>query len=79
VECDATAIMGGFEELDRGHGGPDPDRALLRITGIAVMGGVSIETRLVGESSRQARKRIKHERRQLREAPRRALPEPRDE
>jgi hypothetical protein len=65
VECDATAIMGAFAELDRGHGAPDPDRALLRITGFTLMGGVSIETRLPGESGRQARKRIKKERKQL--------------
>jgi hypothetical protein len=61
VECDATAIMGGFAEMERGHGVPDPGRALLRITGFALMGGVSIETRLPGESSRQAQKRIKKE------------------
>jgi hypothetical protein len=68
VECDASAILGGFEELERGHGAPDPDRALLRITGLAVMGGVSIETRLPGESARQARKRMKQERRRPAEA-----------
>jgi Domain of unknown function (DUF1707) len=74
VECDATSILGGFEELNRGHGSPDPDRALLRITGFAVMGGVSIETRLPGESRRDARKRIKKERKQLAGARQRALP-----
>jgi hypothetical protein len=74
VECDATSIMGGFEELNRGHGSPDPDRALLRITGFAVMGGVSIETRLPGESRRDARRRIKKERKQIPGASQRALP-----
>ena len=74
VECDATAIMGGFEEMDRGHGEPDPGRALLRITGLAIMGGVSIETRLPGESSRQARKRVKREKKLLAEAEVRRLP-----
>jgi hypothetical protein len=62
VECDASAIMGGFAELERGHGVPDPGRALLRITGFALLGGVSIETRLPGESARQAQKRIRKER-----------------
>jgi hypothetical protein len=61
VECDATAIFGGFEEMARGHGTPDPGRALLRVSGFCMMGGVSIETRLPGESSRQARKRLKNE------------------
>lgn len=79
VDCDASAIMGGFEELERGHGAPDPGRALLRITGLAVMGGVSIETRLPGESQRQAKKRIKAERRQLARAEARQLPGKRDD
>ena len=65
VECDATSIMGGFEELERGHGSPDPGRAMLRITGFALMGGVSIETRLPGESRRQAKRRVKKERKEL--------------
>jgi hypothetical protein len=75
VECDATAIMGGFAELERGHGSPDPGRAMLRITGFALMGGVSIETRLPGESRREARRRIKKERKALAAASTRALPE----
>lgn len=75
VECDATSIMGGFEELERGNGSPDPGRALLRITGFALMGGVSIETRLPGETRRDARKRIKKERKQLADASQRALPD----
>jgi hypothetical protein len=65
VECDATSIMGGFEELERGHGSPDPGRAMMRITGFALMGGVSIETRLPGESRRQAKRRVKKERKAL--------------
>ncbi len=78
VECDASAILGGFEQLDRGHGEPDPGRALLRITGIAVMGGVDIQTRLPGESWRQARKRIKRERKALARGEPPALPPGRD-
>lgn len=73
VECDASAIFGGFEELERGHGEPDPGRALLRITGLAVMGGVSIETRMPGESRRQAKKRARQERK-LADRAERALP-----
>lgn len=73
VECDATSIMGGFEELERGHGAPDPGRAMLRITGFALMGGVKIETRLPGESRKQARKRVKAERRAFEKRERKAL------
>lgn len=74
VDCDASAIMGGFEHLERGTGAPDPGRPLLRITGLAVMGGVSIQTRLPGESERDARKRAKKERKALAEAARQGLP-----
>ena len=73
VETDATTVMGGFEELDRGHGVPDPGRAMLRITGLAVMGGVSIDTRLPGETRREARKRIKKERKALASGAQRTL------
>ena len=66
--------MGGFAELERGHGAPDPGRALLRITGFALMGGVSIETRMPGESHRQARKRIRKERKLLARGEPRSLP-----
>lgn len=75
VECDGTAILGGFEELERGHGEPDPGRTLLRITGLALLGGVSIDTRLPGESRRAARKRIERERKELASGQQRALPE----
>jgi hypothetical protein len=66
VEISGSAIMGGFEELDRTPAQPDPDRPTLRIHGFAMMGGVSIETRLVGESSREARRRVRKERKELR-------------
>ncbi len=66
VECDASAIMGGFDHVQRAPTNPDPDRPILRITGLAVMGGVSIETRLPGESSRDARRRAKREAKALR-------------
>jgi hypothetical protein len=34
---------------------------MLRITGFALMGGVTIQTRLPGESRRQAKRRVKAE------------------
>jgi hypothetical protein len=89
VECDGTGIFGGFEA--RGEGAlPDPDRPLLRITGVAVMGGVELTTRLPGESKRAAKRRVRRHQKALQqaraqdealEAPRRggALPPGRDE
>lgn len=76
VECDGTAIMGGFEEPERGHGEHASGRATLRITGFAMMGGVSVETRLPGESRRDAKRRMKSERKALAAAHQRALPDP---
>ena len=46
----------------------------LRITGFAMFGGVSIETRLAGESGRDARKRDRREARALRDGRLGALP-----
>jgi hypothetical protein len=66
VDCEGTGIMGAFENLDRSATTPDPDTPLLHIHGWALMGGVEIETRLPGESGRQARKRKKKERKRLR-------------
>lgn len=77
VEVDATAILGGFEELHRAPATPEPDRRVLRITGVAIMGGVSIETRLPGESRRDAKRREKRESKALQGEARAALPEAR--
>jgi hypothetical protein len=77
VECDATAILGGFEEMHRAPATEEPGRRVLRITGVAVMGGVVIETRLPGESRRDAKKRARRESKSLKGQTRAALPEAR--
>jgi hypothetical protein len=77
VDVEVTSIMGG---VDQRHAAPTPDpgRAILRITGTVMMGGLDIETRLPGESARQARKRVRGERkareRALRSGSTRQLP-----
>ena len=63
-----TAIMGGFQNVNRAPAHPDPDAPLLRIHGLALMGGVDITMRLPGESERQAHRRRKVESRQERRA-----------
>ena len=65
VEIAGTAIMGGFDHVDRVSQVPDPRRPVLRIHGFAFMGGVFVETRLPGESERHAHRRRKNERRAL--------------
>ena len=61
VESNGVAIMGGFgaEEPSRP---PNPDAPIIKVNGFAMMAGVDIKERLSGESDRQARKRIKAER-----------------
>ena len=46
VEVHGTAIMGGFQNVNRAPAHPDPDAPLLRIHGLAFMGGVDITMRL---------------------------------
>lgn len=73
VEMDGIAIMGGFAHSERTPPKPDPERPILRITGLAVWGGVHIETRLPGESESDAHRR-EREQRKLERRERRALP-----
>lgn len=68
VEVHGTAIMGGFQNVNRAPPTPDPDAPLLRVRGIAIMGGVDISMRLPGESERQAHRRRKLEARRQRRA-----------
>lgn len=59
VDMEGTAILGGFAHSERSAAVPDPDRPILRISGLAVLGGVQIETRLPGEDERDAHRRRK--------------------
>jgi hypothetical protein len=68
VEVHGTAIMGGFQHVNRVPAHPDPDAPLLRVHGIAIMGGVDITMRLPGESDRAAERRRKLESRAERHA-----------
>lgn len=61
VESNGVAIMGGFGAQEPSRP-PDPDAPLLKVNGFAMMAGVDITERLSGESPRQARKRLRAER-----------------
>lgn len=66
VESNGFALMGGWGHSDqdsRRHS-YDPDAPILRINGLALMGGVDITVREPGESARDARIRRRHERKQ---------------
>ncbi len=70
VESRGIALLGGFDHAADEPGPPDPTAPTLRITGLAVMAGVDISVRQVGETARDARRRrrVRHreERRRLR-------------
>jgi Cell wall-active antibiotics response 4TMS YvqF/Domain of unknown function (DUF1707) len=68
VEVQGTAIMGGFQNVNRAPAHPDPDAPLLRVRGMAFMGGVDITMRLPGENEHQAHRRRKLESRRERRA-----------
>jgi len=66
VEMDGSAFLGGFEDAERtGASSNDPNRPRLRISGFAVLGGVELSERYPGESSREARRRRKRQRKEL--------------
>ena len=66
VETQLVPIMGGVEH--RGGDGtlPPPGAPTLRISGVALMGGVEISERRPGESAREAKQRLRLEKRERR-------------
>ena len=65
VEVDGMAVLGGFEYQTDTPLRSNPDLPTLRVRGVAVLGGVTVEVRLPGETARQAKKRRRLERRGL--------------
>jgi hypothetical protein len=66
VECDGVGIMGGFEYSPGSSAPANPGTPTLRVTGVALMGGVEVTVRHLGESGRDARRRRRQERRDKR-------------
>lgn len=64
VECDGMAILGGFDHREDASVSTDPNAPLLRIHGLAVMGGVDVTVRYPGETNREARRRRRSERKE---------------
>ena len=63
VEVDGMALLGGFEHQTDAPLRSNPDLPTLRVRGVALLGGVSVEVRLLGETTRQAKRRRRLERR----------------
>lgn len=66
VEVEGIGIMGAFDEQRLAQGPMDASAPVIRVGGVALMGGVEIHTRLPGESRRDAKKRVRLERREMR-------------
>jgi hypothetical protein len=79
VEVSGTAVLGGFGHIERTAVQADPNRPVLRVHGLAIMGGVAVETRLPGESETDAHRRRSGDRRALATpgAPKRLAPKTR--
>jgi len=66
VEVDGMAVLGAFEHQTDAPLRSNPDLPTLRIRGLVVLGGVHVEVRLPGETSREAKKRRRLEQKGLR-------------
>ena len=62
VDVNGIALLGGFEHETDTPLRNNPDSPTLRIRGLALLGGVTVEVRLPGETPRQARRRRRLER-----------------
>ena len=64
VESHGIAIMGGFDHLQDATQPDNLDGPTLRVTGVALMGGVDVKVRYPGETAGDARRRRKLERKE---------------
>ena len=61
VQMHGSAILGGFAQVDRSPASPDPEAPMVRVHGVAIMGGVDVRMMLPGESESAAARRQKRE------------------
>lgn len=66
VETAGFGLLGGFDSYSQTVTTDDPSAPVLRIRGLAVMGGVEVKMRLPGETVRDARQRSRAERKRRR-------------
>jgi hypothetical protein len=67
VESNGIAIMGGFGAVQRSRP-TNPNAPVIKVNGFVMMGGVEIVERLPGETEREAKKRIKADKKAARQA-----------
>jgi hypothetical protein len=63
VEVSGIGIMGGFDHNQKTRSTPVPGGPVVRISGLALMGGVNVTVRYPGETAADARRRLKEEKR----------------
>jgi hypothetical protein len=66
VEVSGIGIMGGFDHNQKTRPTPVPGGPVLRVSGLALMGGVGVTVRYPGESAGDARRRLKEEKKDRR-------------
>lgn len=66
VESHGFALLGGFDHAAEDAVAPGPGAPTLKITGIAIMGGVDVSVRRAGETARDARRRRRMARKERR-------------
>jgi len=66
VECSGAAMAGGFVADTSNLGQLSPTAPVVRLSGIAIFGGVEAQTRFPGESARDYKRRRREERREER-------------
>ena len=66
VECTGIGIMGGFDCSDEVRQSSHPDAPILKINGLAVMGGADVKVREPGETALEAWRRRRSARRERR-------------
>lgn len=65
VETSGVGILGGFEQVATDQTAP-ADAPIIRINGLALMGGVDVSVRYPGETARDAKRRRKLEKKEQR-------------
>jgi len=66
VQTEGLGILGGFDEYNQTVDSDDPSAPIIRIRGLALMGGVDVTMRHAGETDRDARRRRRDERKRRR-------------
>lgn len=66
VETHGMGIMGGFDSYSQTVDSDDPMAPVLKIRGLAIMGGVEVRMMLPGETTRDARRRVREDRKRRR-------------